>query len=66
MRLQYVSTAANIVVLVAPILDVAVATVALCLSSAEAQALVTVLESGVEVMNDGDNEGLSATTISTG
>ena len=62
-RLEFVSTPTKLIVNVAPVLNVAVTTVTLCLSSTEAQSFISSLEGAVEVMNDGDNERLGTTTI---
>jgi hypothetical protein len=51
---------------VAPVLDVAIAAIALRLGSTEAQSLIACLEGGIEVMNDGNDERLGTTAICAG
>src|SRR3954454_25277380 len=63
MRLEFFGTATLLIVLVAPVLNVAIAAVALSLGGTEGQSLVSRLVCGVEVVNDGNNEGLGPATV---
>lgn len=63
MWLQFIGAATLVIVLVTPVLNISIATIALSLCRAEGQTLVTSLERSIQVVDDGYDERLSATTI---